>query len=131
METLDDPTSRARFRELLSRSDLTTTGILFVFRGGRTKPQVVQGIRMWQIPESDTRIGCQLPSSDTGQLGGYVKTGDPLRGKPHCAQPEFRLEAKNDEVLTGKTLSVRGGADLFVSIASMVDAELPTRVEGS
>jgi len=73
-----------------------------------------------------------LPShiSVTGQLGGYVKTGDPLKGKSHLAQPEFRLHANAEEATEGKTIDIRGGADLFVSVEKLLDVKLPTRVDG-
>jgi hypothetical protein len=73
-----------------------------------------------------------LPSliSVTGQLGGYVKTGDPLKGKSHLAQPEFRLHANAEEATKGKRIEIRGGADLFVSVEDLLDVKLPTRVDG-
>ncbi|KAI0972332.1 hypothetical protein F4678DRAFT_471865 [Xylaria arbuscula] len=70
--------------------------------------------------------------SVSGSLGGYVKVGNPLAGNPHKAQPEFHLVASIDEATRpgGKQLSVKGGADLFISTEVISDVSLPRRVEG-
>ncbi|CAI6099745.1 unnamed protein product [Clonostachys chloroleuca] len=79
--------------------------------------------------------GSSLPSSIsvTGHLGGYVKVGNALAGRPHKAQPQFRLIASETEAsaVGGKQIEVKGGADLFVSVEIIADAPLPKRVEGT
>ena len=76
----------------------------------------------------------KLPSSlrVTGSIGGYVKVGDPLKGNPHKAHPVFDLAATREEASQsgGKTLSIRGGADLFVDVEVIEDVSLPRRVSG-
>jgi hypothetical protein len=66
-----------------------------------------------------------------GNLGGYVKVGDALKGNPHKAQPKFVLKATWEEALVpgGKTVEIKGGADLFVKIEIVPDAPLLRRVE--
>lgn len=73
-----------------------------------------------------------LPSSISvsGSLSGYVKVGDALAGKPHEPQPRFELVATDLEIVSGKEVSIKGGADLFVSIEVLTDVSLPRRVEG-
>jgi hypothetical protein len=75
-----------------------------------------------------------LPSSVsvTGQLGGYVKVGDALAGNPHKAQPTFSLVADAEELKGdgGASITVAGGAELFVSAELLLDVELPRRLEG-
>jgi hypothetical protein len=68
--------------------------------------------------------------SISGALGGYVKTGDALRGKSHAPQPNFNLVVTEAEAVEGKSLEIKGGAELFVSVNSVLDVELPRRVEG-
>ena len=76
-----------------------------------------------------------LPEKITvaGALGGYVKVGNILNGNPHKAQPEYRLEASWEEAMDagGTTLSISGGAALFVRIEVVPNAPLPKKVEGS
>ncbi|PKS05149.1 hypothetical protein jhhlp_008516 [Lomentospora prolificans] len=76
----------------------------------------------------------ELPSliEVTGHLGGYVKVGNALAGNPHKAQPTFNLQASSGEAgsVGGKQISIQGGADLFVSVESLLDVHLPTRVSG-
>lgn len=78
--------------------------------------------------------GSKIPDevSVTGQLGGYVKVGDALKGNPHRAQPEFRLNASFDEAsqFGGKEIQIKGGAELSVSAEVLLDVKLPKRVEG-
>lgn len=78
--------------------------------------------------------GSEVPHSIsvTGQLGGYVKVGDALKGNPHKAQPEFRLSASSEEAsqVGGKEIQIKGGAELFVSVETLLDVKLPKRVEG-
>jgi hypothetical protein len=68
-----------------------------------------------------------------GYLGGYVKVGNALKWNPHKAQPTFLLEATWEEALQpgGKSVEIKGGADLFVRVEVIPDVNLPTRVEGT
>ncbi|KAH6652244.1 hypothetical protein BKA67DRAFT_693421 [Truncatella angustata] len=70
--------------------------------------------------------------SVTGHLGGYVKVGNALDGNPHISQPTFSLLATTEEIgqVGGKKIDIRGGAELFVSVESLVDVHLPNRVQG-
>jgi hypothetical protein len=71
--------------------------------------------------------------SIVGELGGYVKVGDALKGNPHKAQPKFELDASWVEALTpgGKRIEISGGADLFVKVEVVPGKPLPKRVESS
>jgi hypothetical protein len=71
--------------------------------------------------------------SVSGTLGGYVKVGDALKGNPHKSQPEFFLQATGDEASreSGKSIEIKGGADLFVTIESVPDVPLPRSMKGS
>ncbi|TDZ49790.1 hypothetical protein CTRI78_v007866 [Colletotrichum trifolii] len=75
-----------------------------------------------------------LPTSISvsGHLGGYVKVGDALGGNPHKPQPRFNLAVSNQEASQqgGVSRAIDGGAELFVSIQSLLDVSLPRRVEG-
>lgn len=79
-------------------------------------------------------FGDVLPKSVSinGNLGGYVKVGDPLAGHPHKPQPTFSLEATWEEINIpgGKRIELAGGAELFVSIEAIPDEALPTELEG-
>ena len=68
-----------------------------------------------------------------GELGGYVKVGDALKGNSHKPQPKFDLEATWKEALEpgGKKIKLKSGADLFVKIEVVPDVTLSKRVEGS
>ncbi|KAE9370958.1 hypothetical protein N431DRAFT_546651 [Stipitochalara longipes BDJ] len=67
-----------------------------------------------------------------GEIGGYVKVGDALKGNPHKSQPRFKLEASWNEALEpgGKQIEINGGADLFVRVEVVPNISLPKRVEG-
>lgn len=69
----------------------------------------------------------------SGKIGGYVKVGDALKGNPHKAQPTFNLEATLEEALVkgGKSIEIKGGAELFVKVEVVPSEQLPRRVEGS
>lgn len=69
----------------------------------------------------------------SGTLGGYVKVGDALMGNPHKSQPEFSLEATTNEAAIegGKSIEIKGGAELFVSVELIPDIPLPRIVKGS
>jgi hypothetical protein len=75
-----------------------------------------------------------LPShiSVSGTLGGYVKVGDALKSNPHKAQPEFLLEATAAEATIdgGKSIEIKGGAELFVTVQVMPNVSLPRNVGG-
>lgn len=83
------------------------------------------------IPFSE---GAELPASIAvqGTLGGYVKVGDPLKGHPHAAQPEFELQASWEEMCQsgGKRIEIAGGAGLFVAVEAVPDIALPKEVKG-
>jgi hypothetical protein len=68
-----------------------------------------------------------------GSLGGYVKVGDALKWNSHKAQPTFVLEATWEEALQprGKSIEIKGGADLFVNVEVVPNVKLPVRVEGT
>lgn len=78
--------------------------------------------------------GSEVPDeiSVTGQLGGYVKVGNALDGNPHKAQPEFSLLVTGEESAEagGRQIEIKGGAELFVSVETILDVELPRKVEG-
>ncbi|KZL81030.1 hypothetical protein CI238_03307 [Colletotrichum incanum] len=69
----------------------------------------------------------------SGHLGGYVKVGDTLKGNPHKPQPFFDLVVGEEEAKQpgGRREEIRGGAELFVSVESLLTVPLPRRVEGS
>ena len=79
--------------------------------------------------------GPGLPStiSVTGNLGGYVKVGNPLSGNPHKTQPQFNLDlvATDEREFEGKEVAIAGGADLFVSAEVLTQVELPRKVKGT
>jgi len=68
----------------------------------------------------------------SGKLGGYVKVGDALKGNAHKVQPTFQLETSWNEALAlgGKSIDIKGGADLFVRVEVVPTVSLPKRVEG-
>ncbi|OBR15810.1 hypothetical protein CH63R_00990 [Colletotrichum higginsianum IMI 349063] len=68
----------------------------------------------------------------SGHLGGYVKVGDVLKGNPHKPQPQFDLVVSNEEAVRpgGRKEDIHGGAELFISVESLLDVPLPRRVEG-
>lgn len=68
----------------------------------------------------------------SGRIGGYVKVGDALTPNYHNAQPEFELEATVEEAASerGKSISIKGGAELFVTIELVADLPLPVDVDG-
>ena len=74
----------------------------------------------------------RLPTiSVTGSIGGYIKIGGGLDTNPHKPQPEFSLLANMSEIVGDeKTLGIKGGAELFIAIQQLADAQLPRRVEG-
>jgi hypothetical protein len=67
------------------------------------------------------------------KLDGYVKIGDVLAGNPHKLQPEASLTASFEELSAqgGKTVHIRGGAELFLRGELVPDVELPRRVQGT
>lgn len=69
----------------------------------------------------------------TGSLGGYVKVGDALAGNPHKPQPTFSIETSWTEATGpgGKSIAIKGGAELFVRVEVIPDVELPRRVQGT
>ncbi|TKW58615.1 hypothetical protein CTA1_11467 [Colletotrichum tanaceti] len=69
----------------------------------------------------------------SGHLGGYVKVGDVIKGSPHKPHPQFDLVVSKEEAVRpgGRKEDIRGGAELFVSVESLLDVPLPRRVEGS
>lgn len=70
--------------------------------------------------------------SVTGHLGGYVKVGNAINGNPHKPQPTFSLTTSTEEAkgTEGRQISIKGGADLFVSIQMLTDVSLPRSVKG-
>lgn len=79
--------------------------------------------------------GDKMPSTITvmGSLGGYVKVGDALAGNPHKPQPTFSVETSWEEALVsgGKSITIKGGAELFVRVEAIPAVELPRRVQGT
>lgn len=77
----------------------------------------------------------KLPSTIaiTGTLHGYVKVGDPLAGNQHKAQPTYELTATWEELAKpgGKSISIAGGAELFVRAEVIPDVALPVEVQGT
>ena len=68
----------------------------------------------------------------SGSIGGFVKVGDPRRPAPFVHAPNFHLEATGVDLLEKKTLHLDlGGADLFVALELLTDAELPRDIAGS
>ena len=66
------------------------------------------------------------------KLGGYVKIGDVLAGNPHMPHPRVGFEGSLDEIsrVGGKSLSIGGGAELFVRAELVPEINLPKRVQG-
>lgn len=81
--------------------------------------------------EDDERLPAAVKIQ--GGLGGYVKVGDPLKGKPHKAQPTFEFEAPVQELVGngGKRWELAGGAGLYVSAELVDEVSLPTQVVGA
>lgn len=89
----------------------------------------VDGVDIYLAPGSNPPSVINV----TGTLGGYVKVGDALAGNPHKQQPQFALSAEKQEAeaIGGKTITVQGGAELFVSAEILFEVELPAHVEGT
>lgn len=67
-----------------------------------------------------------------GTIDGYVKVGNPLDGNPFVHCPEFEWTISGKELLEGGALRKElGGAELFLALERMSDAEMPREVEGS
>jgi hypothetical protein len=109
---------------------------------GETITQVGDSLVAFQTRTSGDFDGANLSFSEQivpkeivvkGNLGGYVKVGDALKGNLHKAQPTFVVEATWEEALQpgGKSIEIKGGADLFVRVEVVPDVKLPVRVEGS
>lgn len=66
------------------------------------------------------------------KLGGYVKIGDALAGNPYKPHPKVTVDASLDEtsIAGGKTLSIGGGAELFMRVELIPEMDLPRRVQG-
>ncbi|KZL76113.1 hypothetical protein CT0861_09753 [Colletotrichum tofieldiae] len=87
------------------------------------------GVDIFLAETSDTPSTVRV----SGHLGGYVKVGDALKGNPHKPQPLFDLVVSEEEAKQpgGRREEIRGGAELFVSVESLLTVPLPRRVEGS
>lgn len=67
-----------------------------------------------------------------GEIGGFVKVGDPRKPKPFVHRPTFRWEVSGAELLAqGELRQDLGGVELFLALERMTDAALPRDVEGS
>jgi hypothetical protein len=109
---------------------------------GETIAQVGNSLVAFQTRTSGDFDGANLSFSQQiapkevvikGSLGGYVKVGDALKWNSHKTQPTFVLEATWEEALQprGKSIEIKGGADLFVNVEVVPDVKLPVRVEGT
>ena len=89
------------------------------------------GVDIYFTPSSNRTEG-DFVVSVTGQIGGYVKVGNALLGSAHKAQPEYSLQCTPEELGSedGKSVSIAGGAELFVSAQMLSDVALSTRVSG-
>ncbi|GJC83875.1 hypothetical protein ColLi_06713 [Colletotrichum liriopes] len=87
------------------------------------------GVDIFLAETSDTPSTVRV----SGHLGGYVKVGDALKGNPHKPQPLFDVVVSEEEAKQpgGRREEIRGGAELFVSVESLLTVPLPRRVEGS
>jgi hypothetical protein len=67
-----------------------------------------------------------------GLIGGFTKVGDPRKPTPFAHAPRFDFTATGAELLEKKELRFDlGGAELFIALELLTEAELPREISGS
>lgn len=95
------------------------------------------GFRSDTYGDADT-IEMQVSNIDNcvfkveGTLGGYVKLGDPLAGRPFVHCPTFSWEISGKELLSlGTSRRELGGTDLFLALERLSETPMLREVSGT